>query len=135
MTRKEAIDVLSMIVAKLSYGYHPESELSDYVDSNDNSSYTDSEIEEYEPLHIQMKNVLGDDIWLLLSMYGEDESITPHVREMYVKFARQEQDNSNPTCEDIRESIRESISVFGSLNLAINIMATWCQDNEYFEKV
>lgn len=52
--------------------------------------------------------------------------ISKSDRDLYVKYAMEEQDNPEPTEEDIQASIRESVEVaHGSLNLALRSMRRW----------
>lgn len=48
--------------------------------------------------------------------------MTPEDRELYRRYAKDEQDNPNPTEEDIDESIKASIRVYGSEQMAVFTM-------------
>lgn len=47
-------------------------------------------------------------------------------KALYIRYAKEEQDNPEPTEEDIQASIAESVEVaYGSLHLALSSMRRW----------
>jgi len=65
MSKKQAVAFLGYMIGRLGGGYHPDNQLSEYVDRRGMSSFTAAELSRLQPVHDQMMGLLGDDVYTI----------------------------------------------------------------------